>query len=1266
MRALWILALSVLPCAAVAQESDKDFLTRFLEENLSSAGRVVTITGFQGALSTRATMAEMTIADDLGIWLTVRDVTLDWSQSALLSGQIIIDEFSAGDIVLDRVPISDSGTAFEAGSFALPDLPVSVDVKSIAARHIALGPTVLGQSVEGQLVASMQLAGGEGAARLDLTRTDDGPEGQFHLTAAFERDSGQIDLSIAAIEGAGGVAVSLLGVPGAPSAELVIAGSGPVSNFGADVSLKTDDVIRLAGRVALTTTPEGSGFTADLSGDPTPVFLPQYATFFGPDVGLHAKGQRFADGHFELSEFSVTAQALTLDGKLSLDANRVPLAFALTGTIGLPDGPVLLPQAAGNETRLQYGTLSLNYDRATGDEWQGSASLQGLDHAVFDAETVQLTGAGHIRRDAGGARFDGRFDFDAAGLSFVDPGLAQAVGRALTGRATVNWATGGALAVTDLSLQGAGFDIVTTGTIGDLAKGLSLTGTVRGSVDNLAQLSTLAGRDLGGAARFDLSGTGNLLTGFADVAGTLNGTGLKTGVDLLDGVLSEESAVNLSLRRDENGTKIRKLDLVAKGVRANVAGQIAAKAVAVYGDIAVSDLAVIRPGFGGGLAGKMSLTGPLDTVLLSLDATGDNLALGQRQLDGLLRGQSQLKLALSVKDGDALIRQADLTLPSGTLQAKGRMSAAGNDIDATVQLTDLRALGFGLRGTMDGKLRFTGQPRQGRLLVDAGLAALAVGQTEVDILLRGNTSMTAALDLTPDGIGVADLNLFNPQMRLVATGQLNGTERRLIVEHRIFDLGLLYPQFPGALTSTGTAIQDATGYALDLKSKGPAQIDATVTGRLTRDLRRADLVIRGTASAGLANKAAAPRSLSGPVRFDLRMQGPIGLASLSGPVTLSGGRLADPGQNFALTDMGGTAQLSGGQAQVSGVARVTSGGNVAMRGSVSLTRPYVADLALSLTGVGLRDPDLYTTRADGALTVTGPILGTALVAGTVNLGRTELRIPPSGFGADGALPGLQHVNEPAASRATRRRAEGPGDPGAAGGSAGYALDVRVNAPNQVFIRGRGLDAELGGSLVLRGHTNAIVPSGSFSLIRGRLDILGRRLNLSEALLQLQGALVPYVRIVASVDSDGITASVLIEGNANDPEVSFTSDPPLPQDEVLARLLFDRGLENLTAFQAIQLAGAVATLVGSGGEGLVGNLRKRAGIDNLDVTTADDGSTALTVGKYISDKAYTEATVSQGGKSSISLNLDLAPHITLKGHLDSDGQTGIGVFLQRDY
>ena len=300
------------------------------------------------------------------------------------------------------------------------------------------------------------------------------------------------------------------------------------------------------------------------------------------------------------------------------------------------------------------------------------------------------------------------------------------------------------------------------------------------------------------------------------------------------------------------------------------------------------------------------------------------------------------------------------------------------------------------------------------------------------------------------------------------------------------------------------------------------------------------------------------------------------------------------------------------------------------------------------------------------MTIKGPLLAGALISGAVTLGRTELQIPSTGFGADATMADLKHAREPGASLETRRRA-GQLDKktGANARAGGFALNLRIAAPKQVFIRGRGLDAELGGGLTLRGTTNAIIPSGAFNLIRGRLDILGRRLDLTEALLQLQGALVPYIRIVASVDSEGITASVLIEGNANNPVVTFTATPDLPQEEVIARLLFDRGLDTLTAFQAIQLASAVATLAGKGGDGIVGSIRKKAGLDNLDVTTDATGATAVTLGKYLTEKVYTEVEVQQGN-TSISLNLDVAPHVTLKTQVDSAGQTGFGIFLQKDY
>lgn len=218
----------------------------------------------------------------------------------------------------------------------------------------------------------------------------------------------------------------------------------------------------------------------------------------------------------------------------------------------------------------------------------------------------------------------------------------------------------------------------------------------------------------------------------------------------------------------------------------------------------------------------------------------------------------------------------------------------------------------------------------------------------------------------------------------------------------------------------------------------------------------------------------------------------------------------------------------------------------------------------------------------------------------------------------------------------------------------------------MFLRGRGLDAELGGAFRIQGTTAAVVPSGALELIRGRLDILGQRLVLTTARLDLQGSLIPTLEVVAANESDGISSFVRIEGPADEPEITFSSAPALPQEEVLARLLFGRGLQNISAFQAAQLAVAVATLAGRGGVGIVGRLRQGFGLDDLDVSTGATGETTLRAGKYISERVYTEVEVGQAGQSRINLNLDVRPGVTVKGRVGTDGEAGLGVFLERDY
>ena len=184
--------------------------------------------------------------------------------------------------------------------------------------------------------------------------------------------------------------------------------------------------------------------------------------------------------------------------------------------------------------------------------------------------------------------------------------------------------------------------------------------------------------------------------------------------------------------------------------------------------------------------------------------------------------------------------------------------------------------------------------------------------------------------------------------------------------------------------------------------------------------------------------------------------------------------------------------------------------------------------------------------------------------------------------------------------------------------------------------------------------------------RHRLDLLGKRLTMTEGLVDLRGALDPYLRFVAETSAADVIARIVVEGLASDMRISFNSEPELPEEEIVSQLLLGRGLDRISPLQAAQLASAVATLAGRGGDGIVGRLRGAIGLSDLDVTSTEDGNTQLRAGTYLSDNVYSEVTADSEGRQEINLNLDVSPTVTLKGGVGNDGSTGLGVFFEKDY
>lgn len=1173
MRKLVLLFLALAATPTFADDSDKDYLTAFLEDSLSDAGREVTVTGFAGALSSQAAIETLTIADADGIWLTLEGVTLDWRQSALLSGELVVNELSARHLSVTRLPKAEDSAlpSPEAQGFSLPELPVSIGVGKMAIDEIDLAAAVLGQPVSGRLDAAMTLADGAGLARLDLVRSGEGPAGEITLFAGYDNMTRQLELVLSAGEDAGGLVAQALGLPGNPATDFHLKGSGPIDAFAATIKLATDGEERLAGSITLAgEVGDALRLKADLTGNLAPLFLPEYAEFLGDRLDLTLDAQRAASGALSVDNFRLKAQSVSVEGSARIAADGLPESVALTGLLANPDGGPLLLPFGGAATWIDRAAFEISTTHDAGLGWTATASIDGLSRPDLSADLLDLAGKGRVDRSPTGNSFTGAFQYAATGLAPADPGLAKAIGPNLSGGLTLDFVEGDdALRVSGITLNGQGLQGSGDVQIAGLDAGFLTSGKLALNVDDLSRFDIVTGLPLAGSGSLGLEGSASQLSGELDGVITLTAKDLRVGIDQLDHLLQGESFGSLSLLRDETGTTIRSLDLTAGAMAAQLSGKIESADSNLAGKITLGDLAALDPDYSGSAALDLALTGAGATRKLALSGTTEGLAIGNSQADKLLAGTSQL---------------------------------------------------------------------------------------------------AAELGLGGDRIAVDTLQLSNNQLDLSVIGSVKAGGQEFSIRGTLADLGLLVPDLNGALSVSGMLVDDGAGYFLDLVGKGPGKIDAKVAGTVAPDLASADLKITGSAQAGLANLFIAPRVVEGPTRFDLRFGGPLELASLAGRLTLSNGRLSDPGLGFSLQDIEAQADLKAGKAQIAATAALSTGGKLRLDGPVGLTGSYPAELSIALDRVRFFDPKLYETVLAGDLAVKGPLAGGALVSGALALSEAELRVPESGIDAAGLLIEIDHRHEPADVRATRIRAglldPGGGSHGASSGS--YRLDLLLSAPSRIFLRGRGIDAELGGELRLGGTTTAIVPSGEFSLIRGRLDILGKRLVLETANLMLEGSFTPQLEISASSESDGVQSFVTIDGAADDPDVGFSSMPELPQEEVLSRLLFGRGLDSISALQAAQLAQAVAVLAGRGGEGVISRLRKGFGLDDLDVATAEDGTTALKAGKYITDNIYTEVEIDQAGTSKINLNLDLRPGVTVKGRVGADGETGIGIFIEKDY
>lgn len=1344
------LALALLLTSAPAQQAadsapeDAGFLENLIQSALGGEGRTVRVRGLSGALSSRAQIAGIEISDDDGPWLRVTDVALDWRRLALLRGRLEVNALTVGRVDVLRQPLPPPGSPPKLAAdpdavptpFSLPELPVAVNVAQLSVGVLRLAEPVIGLPADLSISGAARLEGGEGSVDLSVVRVD-GHASRYALAAGFTNATQVVAVDLAVVEATDGLITTLAGIPDNPSLELTLAGDDPLSDFTADLALRTDGIERIAGRIGLRdvadTAPLEREITADVAGDIADLFLPDYRDFFGRRIELALRARQGEAIGFDIADLSLITNGFQLRGSVNLSPAYLPQDVDLTARIGTDLGlPVVLP-LPGPPLLVHDADLALTYDEAAGDSFALDVDGRGVmraDGLLIDtlalSTTGQLTKAGPTDITAALADIAVRI----GGFSTTDPALWDAVGDGLDGTARVDWQRDGPLRVDQIDL--AAGDVALTGdaVVTGLTDGtVALQADVAARAGDLSRFAAISGQTLGGGIDATLEAEYDTVSGA--FRAVLDGAGrdLRVGDDAANGLLTGAVDLGITAARDADGLSLDRLRL--DGDRIDITGrggidpQGWPRAVQLSGRIGAPDGApVVLPAPGPRTSlqsAELDLsydpaTG--DMFALSLDARdlqrtgeaamdrarmeatgtlrrdGDTVAGLAAQIEAALTGLSATDADLSAViapgasfdtafDWDAAAQTleiAGLNLRSGDLRlvGDGTVSGLGDEdmgIDASIDaatgpLQRFAALaGLDLRGQADARGTVRYAPGTGFFTVDlrADAVDLATGIEQADQAIGGATRLVARAARDADGLRIDEATLTSRELTAAVTGGMADDVTTLQLEAALRNLGLFAPGFNGPLTVAATARNANDIWSVDGTLTGPQGATAQVAGDALRPDGSMNLRVTGGLPLGIANRFILPRTVDGRATFDMAVNGQPGLDAVSGTVRIAGARVADPTLRVALEDLGLTVQLAQSRAQIDAGADVSSGGRITLSGPVNLTGGFDAALTARLDTVTLVDPTLYDIGLGGQIDMRGPLAGGANIAGRINIGRSEIRIP-NVVGGGGALPDIVHVNEPAASLQTRTRAGIVTDGAAArdgGGGPVYGLDVVISAPRQIFVRGRGLDVEMGGSIAIRGTTAAPIPDGGLRLIRGRLDLLSERLVFDQAQISLQGDLAPDINMVASSSNGGVRSQIIIEGPLDNPTIRFASEPELPDDEVLAQLFFGKPVQDLTPLELAQLASAINRLQGGSG-GVFGFARETLGVDDLSVATDDDGNTAVTAGRYINERVYTDVTVGSDGRSEIQLNFEINSTLTARGRFDNEGETGIGLAFERDY
>ena len=1181
------------------------------------SGGQVKVSGVEGHFPESLRIDHAEIADKQGVWLVADGLALDWSPLALLADEAKIQLLSVDHIQIVRQPVEEENKSSSSGGL---DLPVRVSLEKLQVLRLDLAEAVAGAPASLSLTGTANVPSPTRlSARLSAKRLDGA--GEYGVEGGYGR--GGADLEITADEPAQGLIARLADLPDLGALRLRANLKGPRNDETVDLGLQAGPLSAQArGKV------DFDHRRLDLA-----VGLTASAMTPRPDLGwraaqldAHVRGafsRPEADGHLTIEGVTSSEAAIERldadlsgkDGKLAVDARLIQLRAS-----GVP--PDLLgttPVEVKAETRLNTNPMPVEFSIAHPLlHLSGKAKLADEPDVSVEAEVPDLAPFSKLA----GIGMRGRGALTASGT----------VGNKLDLRWTAsirNLVQLGAPMAGNLDAKGTLRGVAANFQAGAAIEGaLEFPGMPKGKVSLTVEASGLPNKPSGRIeARGDLAGAPLAL---AATAQRLADGGLRIAIDQAHWKSAEASG---TLSFDPRGNK-------ATG---NLQGRMAD-----FGDL--SPLAGVA--LKGSAEASLDIAGSGKGARASLHAEAAGIDWGDGRLD---------RLGLDGTIDDLLghpLASLRLAADLGTSAGPASLSAeARADIDKKqVQLSALQATYAGkpIWLLAPAMLTYGEKARVERLRL-----SVAGGELDAD----GQLAPSLALDAT---LKNGDLALIGGRGRIGMEAHLQGDPAAPSGDVHAAGKDLRWPGAPPVSLEAKAHLDGGVAH-LDARLESGKGGVLAVTGTVPmRSYAALDLHAAGSLDLALLDPllAADGREARGRIVLDGGVQGTLDSPRISGTGTLDTVSFRDFAQGLRFTDIKGALRTDGSSVQFAEVTGKSGPGSFTLQGHVD---PFASGIPvdIAIAGRDLRPlaSDLLTADLDADLTVKGNAAEKLVVGGKVRIRHADINIP------DSLPPSVATLN-------VKKKGAPPAPPPEPGMI--LALDVTVDAPEQIFVRGRGLDAEMGGKLQVGGTIDDPDIGGGFGLRQGTLSLAGQTLTITKGRIGFDGSgpgggLDPTLDITCESNSGGIDAILTVTGYADRPQIKLTSSPELPQDEILAHLLFNSSMSQLSPLQIASIAQGVASMSGAtGGFDPLGMVRKTLGIDRLSVSSTNPGpgntgsNTMVEAGKYVAPGVYVGTRQGMSGGTQARVQIDLTRHLKLDTTLGTGGGTpATGTTIEND-